>query len=86
MAFIRVVLLLLLGYFVRYLYKKLWKNNSAIGNKKNNNKSIKPEEMKQDPVCKTYVPVSQAKIYSDNGSNKYFCSDKCMNKYKKEVE
>ena len=78
---IRLIFIFLLGYFIYYLYRKLWKNKAEISNNNKTNKNIKPEEMKQDPVCKTYVPISQAIVYTDKNKKLYFCSEKCKKKY-----
>jgi YHS domain-containing protein len=78
--FIRLFLLLTLGYLISFLYRKLWKNNNFVNDNKTNNIN-EPEEMKQDPVCKTYVPKSQAINYKTNNKTLYFCSEECKNKY-----
>ncbi len=82
MIFIRIIIFFLLGYFVSFLYKKLRKDNKKSISSNMKNKSNMPEEMKQDPVCKTYVPKSQAVIYSDIKETVYFCSKNCRDKYK----
>jgi YHS domain-containing protein len=40
------------------------------------------EEMKQDPVCGTYVPASLAVTATRKGETVYFCSDACRDKFK----
>jgi len=84
--FIRLFFIVLLGYLVSYLYKKLWKGDKYFVNDKNDseNNRNEPEEMKQDPVCKTYVPKSQAITYIHRGEKLYFCSETCKEQYKKE--
>jgi len=81
--YIRLFLLLTLGYLISFLYRKLWKNTDYTDKNKSNDIS-KPEEMKQDPVCKTYIPKSQAVKYRHKGENLYFCSEECKNRYIKE--
>jgi uncharacterized protein len=39
------------------------------------------EEMKQDPVCGTYVPVSLALTAIRKGETVYFCSSACRDKF-----
>ena len=39
------------------------------------------EEMKKDPVCGTYVPVSQALTVNSGGQTHYFCSPACRDKF-----
>ena len=47
-------------------------------------KSSDGEELIQDPVCRTYVPMSQAYIREISGKNFYFCSKQCSDRYEKE--
>ena len=39
------------------------------------------EEMVQDPVCKSYVPLSSAITLTTPGGRVYFCSNECRDKY-----
>ena len=39
------------------------------------------EEMKQDPVCGTYVPASLALTATRKGATVYFCSSACRDKF-----
>lgn len=39
------------------------------------------EDLMEDPVCHTYVPVSQAYKREISGKNYYFCSKECAEKY-----
>ncbi len=39
-------------------------------------------EMVQDPVCKVYVPKNSSLSIRDSGTTYYFCSKKCMEKFK----
>ena len=40
-----------------------------------------PEEMKQDPVCGTWVPITQAEKAQINSETLYFCSIACRDRY-----
>ncbi len=72
---IRLLLLILIIYL---FFKILWKKNKT----RENSDSIEiEEEMKRDPVCGTYVPVSQAIKYKCKGETCYFCSDECKEKF-----
>ena len=51
---------------------------------KNNQGTI--DEMVQDPVCKTYIPLRDAKKRLINGEWYYFCSDKCFEKLEEELK
>lgn len=39
------------------------------------------EEMVQDPVCGTWVPLSQALAMAAGKETVYFCSSECRDKY-----
>jgi uncharacterized protein len=80
MIFFRFILLVIIVYII---FKWLWKDDK--------NKKKKPpahrgeqvvEEMKQDPVCGTYVPVSLAVTATHKGVTVYFCSSACRDKFK----
>ena len=42
---------------------------------------VNGEDLMQDPVCKTYIPKSQAFIKEINGQAQHFCSEECCEKY-----
>jgi YHS domain-containing protein len=39
------------------------------------------EDLMEDPVCHTYVPLSQAYKKEISGKDYYFCSKQCSDKY-----
>jgi len=41
----------------------------------------KGEDLVQDPLCRTYVPKSQAYVKEIEGHEQYFCSSECCEKY-----
>jgi YHS domain-containing protein len=43
---------------------------------------IKGEDLIEDPLCHTYVPLSQAHKALIDGQAVYFCSQKCFEKYR----
>ena len=46
------------------------------------NRSAGPvEEMRQDPVCGTWVPVSQAVTLNRDGKTHFFCSGECRDNF-----
>jgi len=84
MAFLDLILLVIIVYTVS---KWIWKGN--------NPKLKKPpaqaggqtvEEMKQDPVCGTYVPVSLAVTALHKGTTMYFCSSSCRDKFSEKTK
>ena len=43
--------------------------------------SVGGEDLVEDPVCHTYVPLSQAFKKEISGNEYYFCSKQCSEKY-----
>jgi YHS domain-containing protein len=43
--------------------------------------SVGGEDLVEDPVCHTYVPMSQAFKKEVSGNDYYFCSKQCSEKY-----
>jgi YHS domain-containing protein len=39
------------------------------------------EDLVEDPVCHTYIPLSQAYKKEISGKSYYFCSQQCSEKY-----
>jgi YHS domain-containing protein len=44
------------------------------------------EDLVEDPVCHTYVPVTHARRAEIDGKIVYFCSEKCLEQYKIEQQ
>ena len=44
------------------------------------------DEMVQDPVCKTYVPLRDAHSKSIGGKEYFFCSDECARRFEERVD
>lgn len=42
------------------------------------------EDLVEDPQCHTYVPVTHARRSQIDGKTVYFCSEKCLEQYKKQ--
>lgn len=38
----------------------------------------------QDPVCKTFVPKESALVVHQGGSDHYFCSERCAERFREE--
>lgn len=43
----------------------------------------KSEDMVKDPCCGVYIPVSEAKCLVAGGKRVYFCSNECMEEFRK---
>jgi YHS domain-containing protein len=70
-----LILLLILFYVLRLLIKDM------LSPKKKVNRSSEPEELVQDPYCKTYIPKRSAVRKKMAGRFYYFCDQECMKKY-----
>ncbi len=78
MSFLRLIFLIFIIYI---LYKLLWKKPLKRDDYAEKDSNMLEEEMKRDPVCGTYIPVSQAIKYKHKGRTYYFCSDECKKKF-----
>jgi len=45
------------------------------------NRELEPEELVQDPYCKTYIPKRSALRKRVSGRNYYFCKQECLEKF-----
>jgi Uncharacterized conserved protein len=86
--------LILLAAIIYFLYR--WLRQETPGTRGSDsppppatgpfNRSAGPvEEMRQDPVCGTWVPISQAVTLNRDGETLHFCSAECRDKYLKEA-
>ena len=50
-------------------------------NRKRANRSMEPEELVQDPCCKTYIPKRLAIKKTVGGKEYYFCNQDCLRNY-----
>ena len=79
--------LILLAWVIYILYR--WLRRSAAPAPKP--RTYEPpqeqavEEMVQDPVCGTWVPLGQAVLLDAKREKHYFCSPECRDKYLKET-
>jgi YHS domain-containing protein len=80
---IRLVFIVILAY----LLYRLVKNTFGSGNKhlkgRSEDKGI-IDEMVQDPLCKTYVPLRESVRRTVNGKELFFCSKECADKFEAE--
>jgi uncharacterized protein len=69
-----------------YIIYKIIKTVQQPRPEKNENYQFKStpaggEDLMEDPVCHTYVPLSQAYKKEISGKTYYFCSQQCSEKY-----
>ena len=78
------ILMLILLCFVGYSMLQGFINPKPKADKKiPRNRSRDGERMVEDPQCGTFIPVSDSVSASINGKEHFFCSKKCLKKYKK---
>jgi uncharacterized protein len=78
---------ILVAMIVYRLFKWIWKDDK-LAQKRPQPSQGEPvvEEMKQDPVCGTYVPSSLAVKATFKGASVHFCSDACRDKFDKDTK
>jgi YHS domain-containing protein len=76
----KLILVIIVAYI---LYKLIGSWNSLKGPSKEN-LPTRGEDLVEDPHCHTYVPVSHACRAVIDGKTVHFCSQKCLEMYKKE--
>jgi YHS domain-containing protein len=73
---------ILLAMIVYRIFKWIWKEDKPEQKKPLAHQGEQVvEEMKQDPVCGTYVPASLAVTATHKGATVYFCSGACRDKF-----
>jgi len=70
-----VFLLLILFIILQYLVKGM------PARRKKSSRESEPEELVQDPCCKTYVPKRSAIRKRLSGKDYYFCKQECLKKF-----
>ena len=77
---LRFLILAILAYFVfRFVQKSLFS-----GGRRHENPDAGPvESMVQDPNCLTYIPRSTAIRKTMNGETHFFCSQACVDEFKR---
>lgn len=85
--FFRVLLLIVAIAFIRYVIRTISKVFSEAMNPQSPAEPKQPAsvtggELKQDPVCGTFVPVSTSVKKTVNGELVHFCSVTCRDKFK----
>lgn len=85
MVFLRLAFLVVLFYllyrFLRALFSPLAKRDNIIIHL---DKKPEEDEMIKDPYCETYITKRDSCSLRINGERLYFCSEECLEKYKRE--
>ena len=76
-----MLLKLIIGAVVIYLLYKLVAGWKAVAGPAKKNLPVAGEDLVEDPLCHTYVPISNACRALVDGKTLYFCSRKCLETY-----
>ena len=83
---IRLVIILILLVVMYYLGKQVYHLFLGSGKKTNKPGTISAGvDLRQDPVCLTYVSRENAISAKHNGETHYFCSEHCATEFEKRV-
>ncbi len=83
---IRLVIAGIIVYVIYRLIKTLGKSSEKVSGGRSYGEAprIEGEDLVMDPCCGTYVPVNSAFKATVNGKTLYFCSEECLEKYKRD--
>jgi len=79
-----MIIKLIIGIVFIYLVYKLVSVWKAVPGPAKKNLPAAGEDLVEDPLCHTYVPMSNAYRASIEGKTLYFCSRKCLETYTEE--
>jgi YHS domain-containing protein len=73
-----------LAVIALYLFYRLARGWKRVGGPAKAKPLVTGEDLVEDPVCHTYVPVTHARKVEIEGKTVYFCSERCLKQYKLE--
>jgi len=76
-----MIIKLIIGIIFIYLLYKLAKGWKTVTGPSKKNLPAVGEDLVEDPLCHTYVPISHACRVCIEGKTLYFCSRKCLETY-----
>lgn len=83
---IRLIISLILFYIMYRIAKLLFlpgKETVKPLPKRHQENVTGGEDLVEDPCCHTYIPISDALAWKGQDKTHYFCSDKCLEQYRK---
>jgi YHS domain-containing protein len=82
----RLLILALLLYIIYRVIRSYFGSGQKMREEKirKGNEAGVIDEMVQDPICKTYIPLREAKRRVFDGETYFFCSDQCADEFEKE--
>jgi uncharacterized protein len=72
-----IILIFILSLSLHFLIKDM------LLRKRRKDRELEPEELVQDPYCKTYIPKRSAVKKKFAGRLLYFCNQECLKNYVK---
>jgi YHS domain-containing protein len=75
---------IVLGFILMYLFYRMVRKWKRVGGPTKADLPAAGEDLVEDPLCHTYVPVTHARRVEIDGKTVYFCSEKCLEQYKSE--
>lgn len=87
MNIIKLVIIAGLLYLAYRVYRFLSAPTKKAEPKVLRRKEVKGVDLVEDPMCHTYIPLSNVykKVVRDDGETVYFCSQKCFDQYKSQM-
>lgn len=79
---IKLLLLVLLGFVLYSFLLSLTRPKANLPPKDHRNRQVKGDVMVEDPVCGTCLPQEDAIKARIKGSDYYFCSRDCLERFK----
>jgi YHS domain-containing protein len=79
---IRFIIFIVVIYLL-YRIVKFFRQKKSVGmnNHKFKSMPVAGEDLVEDPVCHTYIPISQSYEKEIAGKTYYFCSKECCENY-----
>jgi len=77
---------LIVGIILIYLFYRLVGTRKRPGGTPKARPPATGEDLVEDPLCHTYVPVTHARRAEIDGKTVYFCSEECLEQYKLELK
>jgi YHS domain-containing protein len=78
----RFIIYAVIIYIIFRIIKHAFRTQSAQKNKdQSQSENVQREDLLEDPVCHTYIPLSQAYEKELAGIKYYFCSKECCDRF-----
>ena len=85
----RFIIIVLVAYILYLFLKRLFASRKRQEHRQQplpQRRTTGGEDLVEDPLCHTYVPLSDAYKASANGKIYYFCSQKCVDEFRANEE